>query len=210
MDPYWLLIFLICLLVGLSVAALICAFNQINNTPGPKGDTGDPGPKGDPGQNGTTIFANTLSSIPLTVEVSLFQDLSPSSTILIPANSLEIGDTFRLKITGASFSSDSFGSTSVIFGLESGSEFMNVSISDDMHPLRFELVCDITLNTSTSVNSMWTLTKIDDSLVITSADSLYIPNISFDSTIDQTFLLTGASINQESSAINEIMLTKMV
>ncbi len=205
------LIVLIVITLALSVAALIVALTRKGETgqpgdQGPKGDQGETGPKGDP-SSGQGIVVNNIAitSLQQNQETNLIGSISPTSNLFIVADSIKVGDVFRLKVNGNSLSGDTPGTVTIIWRLASGSNLMITTYDDLAHPQNFEINCDLTFTSLTTVNMTSTLLLTEPVLAGNNQT-----NISFDSTVDQTFVLVGSFSNNAGANVSEAIITKLV
>ncbi len=176
---------------------------------GSQGPEGSQGPKGIQGLRGNTIVANNTQNVSVgsfATNVNLFTQLSPASNLLIPANSIKIGDVFSLKVVGEVGSTDGSSDIDTKLSLVSGSQLVNISFDDGSGSPYFEIETDITFMTLTTVS-------VSTSLYLDFYFGGYYffhyetQNISFDSTVDQTFVLTGNRNTAETLVYHEAMIT---
>lgn len=143
-------------------------------------------------------------SVPVDIETNLFQNLSEKSSLTVPPNSVQVGDVFRLKVI---FSVDPIGTSTTRFSLTHRHSDTFVTISPASITTStsqyFAIECDITFNTLTTANVMW-------SVMGTSENSFsYFRNVSWDETLSQTFGLSAISNNHDGMTVYEVQLSKL-
>ncbi len=190
----------------LALAALIVSCQKKSGSEGPPGQEGQEGPRGNPG---TGIVATNIQYT--TIDENIFSQLSPDSNLSIPANSIKIGDVFRLKTSGQIESKGSSSLINIQLGLISGSQLLNIIFDDHILSPSFTISADITFMTLTTVMMNASLlldfgTFVSEIVFTTYRNS----NIAFDSTVDQTFILSGDQNGAVSSTVTQAMLTHLI
>ncbi len=194
----------------LCAIALILAIVSISrpsptNQIGPEGKQGDPGQAGTDGTvgpqgvPGTTIIATKTSEVyNFTTDTNLFDSLNTT----VAADTFSTGDVIRLSISGKIYHIDGeVGDLKIDFGISgSPSLFLTVDVPEDNTNMSFSLQVDLTIASSSILN------RIFSSSFATTSTSF---NIAFDTTVEQTFVLTASPTNLTSFDIYQVLLTKL-
>lgn len=193
-NPLLLTIGFLLLAMGLGLS--IAAYSKQQGT----------GQQGPPGTNNPSQILNMITPIRVNNgdgDVNLLTTLSPTSSIILPANSVSIGSIIRLLVSyDVNVDTGLTLDTTLTWGLSNATTLGTTTIStpESGSQRAYTVQIDLTFNTLTTVNS---------NIVTPFQSTPFVANIPFDSTIENTFTLVGSVNNDFYVDVNQVTITKL-